>query len=618
VNSKLNSAGGEAHRFLDLLSPEALALVGGLNTGSRGLTDILAPALAAIAVVVIYGVIACTAASELGSRTAAEDFYNRLVAGFVKGQLSLDLEPPAALALLPDPYDPRANAPFQGQAYSPGRFHDLSYFHGKFYLYFSVIPAVVLFLPFHVLTGAWLSHQQACFLFASVAFLAGAGLVHSIRRRAFPSAGPAAGFLCTLCVGLVPLVPIVLQRPDVWEVPITAAYAFWMLSLLLLWIYLRHPGQAWLAALGASTTVGLALGCRPDSFLGAALLLWPLGDALGIGRGRKGPRNWARAAGLLLPPAVIGCSLLAYNAARYGHLLDFGQNYQLAGDVERIRHFRTSFFWYNFHLYFLADPGWQGVFPFVRDLVVPPPPAGYVVVEAPVGVLTLLPFTLCAAAVPFGLRRVPEGERTRVTALARMLLLLFGCGAGIVCLYFAACTRYQLEFVPVLVLLAAIGFLALVAGFRSRPWLRRGLLGAAGCAAAASIAFNLAMTANRRGEVDTARGYGAMQAGRREEAVALYRQAQWLQPASAVASVGLANLFVQEGNFAAAGDALHKAVTALPNSARLHVNYGYCLYKTGRLQEALAECETALRLEPGFPDARKVEQEIRAAPAPPS
>ena len=64
--------------------------------------DILAPALAAIAVVVIYGLIACTAASELGSRTAAEDYYNRLVAGFVQGRLSLDLAPPAALAQLPD------------------------------------------------------------------------------------------------------------------------------------------------------------------------------------------------------------------------------------------------------------------------------------------------------------------------------------------------------------------------------------------------------------------------------------------------------------------------------------------------------------------------------------
>jgi len=58
---------------------------------------------------------------------------------------------------------------------------------------------------------------------------------------------------------------------------------------------------------------------------------------------------------------------------------------------------------------------------------------------------------------------------------------------------------------------------------------------------------------------------------------------------------------------------LKKAVELLPNSARLHVNYAYCLFKTGRWNEALAECETALRLQPGFPDARNTEAQIRLA-----
>ena len=65
---------------------------------------------------------------------------------------------------------------------------------------------------------------------------------------------------------------------------------------------------------------------------------------------------------------------------------------------------------------------------------------------------------------------------------------------------------------------------------------------------------------------------------------------------------------------AAAGDELKHAVSLLPNSPRLHVNYAYCLFQTGRLNEAMAECETALRLEPDFADARKVEAQIRLAP----
>jgi hypothetical protein len=563
--------------------------------------------LAAAVVLVIYGTIACTAGSELGSRTPAEDFYNRLADGFAKGQLSLDLTPPPGLALLADPYDPRANAPFQGQAYEPGRYHDLSYFHGKFYLYFSAVPAVLLFLPFHLLTGAYVSHQQACFLFCSIGFLAAAALVESIRRHSFPSAGPAAAALATLCAGLASLIPIVLQRPDVWEVPITCAYACWMCALLLLWSYLNGPARAWPKMLGASIAVGLAIGCRPNSILGGALLLWPLIRLLR----EHPPAKGLAVSFLLLPPAVIGTALLAYNLARFGSIFNFGQNYQIAGDVERIRHFRVSFIWYNLRLYFLEYPGWQSAFPFVRDLRPPPYPAGYVVVETPVAVLTELPFILCAAAIPFWLCQAGEGQRQPLAGVLGAMLILIAAGAGSLSLYFAAAVRYQMEFVPLLALMAAVGFLALASGFRQK---RRLLVGAAVVAATLSIAFNLLMAVNQRALTDTRRGLTEMRAGRQERAAELYRRALRLRPANDVALVDLANILVHQENYAEAGVTLARALALLPNSAALHLNYAYCLFRTGRLHEALAECETALKLQPDFPDARKIEQAIRLSP----
>jgi hypothetical protein len=560
--------------------------------------------LAAVVVLVIYGTIACTAGSELGSRTPAEDFYNRLADGFAQGQLSLDLAPPPALALLPDPYDPRANAPFQGQAYEPGRYHDLSYYHGKFYLYFSAVPAVLLFLPFHLLTGAYVSHQQACFLFCGLGFLAAAALVESIRRHSFPSAGPAVAAWCTLCIGLASLIPIVLQRPDVWEVPITCAYACWMCALLLLWSYLHGAARSWPKVLGASMAVGLAIGCRPNSCLGGALLLWPL---FRLWR-EQPPQRVIAFSAILLPPAVIGAALLAYNLVRFGSIFNFGQNYQIAGDVERIRHFRVSFIWYNLRLYFLEYPGWQSAFPFVRDLRPPPYPDGYVVVETPVAVLTELPFILCAAAIPFWLRQAEDVRRKPLAGVLGAMLILVAAGAGSLSLYFAAAVRYQMEFVPILTVMAAIGFLALAAGFRQSPRL---LVGAAGVAGAVSIAFNLLMAVNQRGLTDTRRGVTEMRSGRPEQAAELYRRALRLRPANDVALVDLANILVHQEKYAEAGVALGKALALLPNSPALHLNYAYCLFRTGRLREALGECEVALKLQPDFPDARKIEQAIR-------
>jgi hypothetical protein len=570
----------------------------------RGLADFLAPALAALAVIVIYGAIACTEDPELGSRTPAEDYYNRLIDGFAKGQVSLDLAAPAGLAQLSDPYDPRQNAPFHGRAYLPGRFHDLSYYHGKLYLYFSAIPAVVLFLPFHELTGAYLSHQQACFIFCSVGFLAGAALIEFIRRHCFPSAGPFSAFIGTVCVGLVPVVPIVLQRPEVWEVPITAAYAFWMISLLLLWIYLCRPTPSWGLALGCGAIVGLAIGCRPNGALGAAILLLPFFRAVRVQR-------WAVAAALVLPLAVIGAGLFAYNAARFGSIFDFGQRYQLTGDVERtIPHFLPDFFWYNFRLYFLAGRAWQPDFPFVGDLLPPPQPAGHVVVEGPVGVLSVLPFLLCGIAIPLALRQQPAGPRRRLAAIVGAILLLFATGAGPLCFFFATCVRYQLEFVPALALLAAIGFLSLGSSFPQPRLVRWGLLGAAGAAAVVSVAFNLLIAANLRGVAETRHGVAALQAGELEQAAGLFRRATQLRPASPSADLGLSKVLLQEGKFSEAATELKATIRLLPNSAELHFNYAYCLVRMGRLDEALAECGTALELQPGFPAAEDMERKI--------
>ena len=76
------------------------------------------------------------------------EYYPLLTDAFLAGQTSLLVQPSAELLALPDPHDPVANARF--------RLHDASLYHGKYYLYFGPTPAIVLFLPYKVLTGSHL------------------------------------------------------------------------------------------------------------------------------------------------------------------------------------------------------------------------------------------------------------------------------------------------------------------------------------------------------------------------------------------------------------------------------------------------------------------------------
>jgi tetratricopeptide (TPR) repeat protein len=582
----------------------------------KGAAYFLPFALAALVVIGLYGLIASTAVSELGSPTARDDYYNRLVDGLAAGHTSLDLPVPAWLARLPDPYDPKANAPFQGQRYSPGRIHDLSYYHGRLYLYFSVVPAALLFGPFHWATGAYLSHQEACFLFGSLGFMASAALLNSIRRRCFPEVGPLLAGLGTLCAGLVPLLPLVLERSDVWEVPIVASYACWMLALLCTWIHLNRPAGSWPSLLGLSAAVGCAIGCRPSSVLGAALLLLPLWRLAAAYR--KGDRRgiWAAALALSLPIAAIAAGLLAYNEARFGRPFEFGQSYQLSGGEETAVHrFQLGFFWYNFRLYFLEYPGWQKAFPFVKELAAPAMPAGHRAGDSPVGVLTLLPFLLCAAALPWRFAHLAEEPRRRLQAIAGAMLAVFAANAGPLCFFISACLRYQLEFVPALGLLAVLGFFSLAPG-RARPGARGAWLGAACVAAAFSIIFSLLMTANLRANTYAGHGLIAAQGGQNDQAGEWYRRALRLRPATPVAQVGLADILVREGKYAEAETELRKAAILLPASTEIRLNDAYCLYRLGRLDEAMAECEAALKLQPDLPAARSAEAAIRRARSP--
>ncbi len=567
-------------------------------------------------VILLYGVVAGTAASELGSRTAGEDYYNRLADGLAGGHLSMDLAVPPALAQLPNPYDAAANAPFHGQMYEPGRIHDLSYFQGRFYLYFSAIPAVVLFLPFHLVTGHYLSHQAACAFFCSVGFLASGLLILSIRRACFPGAGLPAAVVAVLCSGLVPLVPVVLQRPDVWEVAITASYACWMLALLALWSCLGRTHGKWRPALGASVAVGLAVGCRPNSCLGAALLLLPLWMFRPRAGGPKAAETRPLAAALLLPALAIGAAVLGYNYARFGQALEFGQRYQLTQEPEGLyRHFQAAFLGYNFRVYFLDHPGWQAAFPYVRDALTSAMPEGHIISDHPVGVLALLPFLLCGLAIPFGWRHLAGASGTRLRSLIIAGLGVFRGGAIPLCLYFASCVRYELEFTPALTLLAVIGWFQLATVADSHRRARRLGLAAATLAALLSIAFNLLTVANHRSDAETQHAVIDRMGGRGEEAARRYRRALRLRPANVMALVGLADLQVRGQAYPEAVTLLQRAERLDPDSPTLHLNAAFCLYQLHRWDQALAECGAALKLRPDLAAAREAERDIAEARA---
>jgi DNA-binding winged helix-turn-helix (wHTH) protein/TolB-like protein len=93
----------------------------------------------------------------------------------------------------------------------------------------------------------------------------------------------------------------------------------------------------------------------------------------------------------------------------------------------------------------------------------------------------------------------------------------------------------------------------------------------------------------------------AFELGGREQyrkAQAAYERALRIQPTQLEAHLFLANLLIDNGRVEQAVPLLRDALHTNPNRADLHWELGYAYRFAGMLQESVAECELALRLDP--------------------
>ena len=527
------------------------------------------------------------------SGSPRQSYYNLLVEGFQDGQLSLRKPVPPGLAQLSDPYDPAANLPYRTP---PTLADDVSLYQGRFYLYFGITPALLIFWPWAALTGHYLPEAAAVAAFCSIGFLAGAWLLAALRRRYFANASWGAAAAGTLALGLGTGLPILLQRSDVYEVSIGCAYMLIALALAALWQALHAPARRawWLAA--ASAGLGLAVGARPPVLFCAVILLLPV-----LAGERKNRVALLLAAAL--PLGCCGLALMVYNARRFGSVFEFGQHYQLSGiRQDTVRHFSADYLWFNFRVYFLEPMRWQPHFPFLKNIVPPPLPSGHGIVEqpfAPFGVLADIPFAWFALAAPLALRTAADaGERRRLSGFLSAAAVLFAGPALVTCLFFGTCSRYEVEFLPPLVLLAAAGVLALESLPSLPPAWRRAIRAAWLAALAWSVAFNLCASLERYVLEHVYAGSAYSNLGRQPEAIALLDDALRLQPADAAARLDRGVALARSGRLPEATEDFQAALRADPGRADAHADLAAALGQAGQTDEAIAQYRESLRLRP--------------------
>ena len=412
-----------------------------LNRAARGRL----PAPLFVAVVAYHFAIAWVCGPALNWNGQTSEYYPLLTDAFLAGQTSLLVQPSAELLALPDPYDPVANARL--------RLHDASLYHGKCYLYFGPTPAIVLFLPYKVLTGSHLPSRIAVALFCAGGFACSCALFFLLAKREKWDCPPWLGSAAVLSLGTAPGLAFLLTRPSFYEVAIGAGYCFVMAGFLLTAHSLGQNSPRTASLVAAGLCFGLAAGCRPNfallAILMVVLVMWRI-------RSHK-----TRVLAFLGPVVLCGVLLAAYNYARFQNPFEFGVRYILAGGVETHSSYVALAKFVPGVYYLVFSPPWIGLhYPFVGPndslSAFASLPKGFYVGPA-IGLLWVAPIALLGLMTPLVWRDRRIKDFVKLASTRFTIAALYVSALGIIAVFASLgwiAGRYLVDFAPELVLLS--------------------------------------------------------------------------------------------------------------------------------------------------------------------
>ena len=252
--------------------------------------------------------------------------YEMLTKSLAEGHLHLDYEIAPELDQIDNPYD------FYSRIEAGGKYlFDIAYYDHNYYVYFGIVPVLLVYLPIYLITGVVLKTYQVVFAFGVFLFVGIFIFLCSLIKRygLKISFGKflLADIALTMSAGGIALV----YPGNTYSLAILSAVAFvfWGLALWLLASDGKGKISKPLLVLG-SLCMALVAGCRPHL---ALLILSGLGIFWGDIKNsrffsKKGVGNLVS---ISLPIMLVAIGLMAYNYLRFDSIFEFGAKYNFTG-----------------------------------------------------------------------------------------------------------------------------------------------------------------------------------------------------------------------------------------------------------------------------------------------
>lgn len=259
-----------------------------------------------------------------GENPGHRNQYELMAENLLNGRLHFAYGDEYTLDELENPYDP-------AERKEAGVFYhwDHAFYNGRYYMYFGVVPVLITFLPYRVITGEALTSYRATQLYTAVFILGIFALFHLLAGLFFKKMSHSVYLALSAAISVM-CVWYASAEPALYCTAITAGLALEIWSIYFfvkaVWDAKQENKQILYAAVGALLGA-LVFGCRPSIALANIVVIPMLIVFL-----QKNKLN-ARLLGKLIlaatPYFVVAIGLMCYNYARFNDPFEFGQAYQL-------------------------------------------------------------------------------------------------------------------------------------------------------------------------------------------------------------------------------------------------------------------------------------------------
>ncbi len=290
--------------------------------------------------------------------------YKNLARALANNHFYLDLDVSDKLLSLENPYDTKYRDE-QLERYKE-YYWDYSYYNGRYYSYFGVVPCILLYLPYYVVTKSDLPNNLAisiaiCIFICSVFYL-----MYQILNKYFKNTSYIWYMFLSIFFIFASGLSSFVGYPTFYNLPIVFAIAFAMFGLA---FYIKSTNYDKLKKrylfLGSLFTA-LVAGCRPQVLLSMffiAIIFYPY-----IFKKRElfSKKSIKETLILVAPYIVIALFLMYYNFARFKSPFDFGANYNLTTNDMTKRGFVFDRTFLGLYHFLIAPIHISTIFPFIE------------------------------------------------------------------------------------------------------------------------------------------------------------------------------------------------------------------------------------------------------------